>query len=265
MTRFAFVAALALTTLAHADSRRVKPIKYQTLRYTGFGVANPARDQQVIADFKQGLKANESARDAEATRVAVARENEELRAKEAAQPKSPGQAPVWTPPADPTARIAELEQELATPLPASASRPEKLRRTIRERELYRLKHPGEAASEVGAGAADAGVQSLRGESVIVLVDSLPSGIDVKDGRISANGSAELLGRFTAETSWVEEEAVLIEELKVLADAAGGNIVVLSFAHQREPQGRCHGAVGLVIRDLAFDPRKVTQGRLPSEI
>ncbi len=45
----------------------------------------------------------------------------------------------------------------------------------------------------------------------------------------------------------------MKEIKLLADVAEGNVVLLSFIHGNEPQGQCRGAVGLIVRDVNFDP------------
>jgi hypothetical protein len=227
MTRSLLFVALAASTVSTAWA--ADPIEYKVLRYTGFGVANPARNQKVIDDFKKALETNAL-----------------LSSK-------------FSQPTDPATRMAQLQGELATPLPSNASRAEQLRRKAREHELERLKRLGVPDREKALGA-----------DTVVLVDTLPEGIDIKDGRITANGPAALLGRFTARTRTpnggaVVDEAALISELKVLAAAAGGNIIVLSLEHGDEPQGRCRGAVGLVIKHDAFDPGRVTQGRLPNEI
>jgi hypothetical protein len=57
----------------------------------------------------------------------------------------------------------------------------------------------------------------------------------------------------------------VHELKRAAEVTGGTIVVLSFKHGTEEQGRYLDATGIVVRDPSFDPKKVTRGHIPSEI
>lgn len=234
----------------------VEPLKYRELRYTGFGIADPERDKKVIDDFKKGVEANfASVAAQELARKAALRDEAALRADPALKENAALRD---------ESRRRELEAELASPLPANASRAEQLRRRARVNELERLKQAA------GADASSAKPEPLaqapqKGDGVIVLVDTLPEGVVMRDGRIGASGTTEIIGHFNARLGRATEETAVLAELKVLGEAAGGNLVVLSFHHSGEAQGRCYGAAGLIVRDIAFDPKKVTQGRLPSEI
>ena len=229
MHRFLF--ALALLSLV-ATAGDAKPIDYARFRYTGFGVADPARDKKIVDDFN-GL-------------ITV-------------KPSTEAPNAVTLSPEAREARLAALEKELASPLPSGASRAEQLRRTARASELARLKKT-EPSTAVPAP------RPPTGENVIALVDTIPNSIDVRDGRIgTVDSTVEILGHYAVRTKWAEHEESLLKELKLLAEIAGGNVLLVSYVHANEPQGQCQGATGLIIRDPNFDPKKVTRGKLPTEI
>lgn len=238
----------------------VEPLKYRELRYTGFGIADPERDKKVIDDFKKGVEANfASVAAQELARKAALRDEAALRADPALKENAALRD---------ESRRRELEAELASPLPANASRAEQLRRRARVNELERLKQVADANTSSAKPEAKPEPRAQapqKGDGVIVLVDTLPEGVVMRDGRIGASGTTEIIGHFNARLGRATEETTVLAELKVLGEAAGGNLVVLSFHHSGEAQGRCYGAAGLIVRDTAFDPKKVTQGRLPSEI
>ncbi len=214
-------------------------INYLTLRYTSFGVANPAGDRKVIDTFKHIMGPSKPS-DPAAPTAAVDLKTD-LKARQA--------------------RIAELETQLKQ---KPSSRAEELRASARTKELERLK-AFDAAPEPVAAKEDT-VPKVDRSKVVVLVEALPSGVELKDGQlVSTDDTVELLGRFTAVSAFREDEAAFIEELRVLGAAAGGNIVVVSFSHMTEDQGMCHGGHGLVVRAPNFNEKKVTRTKLPSEI
>ena len=224
-----FLSGLTLLALVASADEAPKAIQYARFRYTGFGVADPDRDLKIVETFKSAL---------------------------APRPQ-PETATVLTAEAK-DARIAALEKELATPLPSSASRAEQLRRTARVSELARLRTTEPVVSS--------GPKQPTGQNVVALVDTIPNSIDVRDGRIGTTDTGvEILGHYAVRTQWAENEARLLPELKLLAEIAGGNVLLISYLHDREPQGQCQGATGLIVRDPNFAPKKVTRGRLPTEI
>ena len=229
MNRLVF--ALGLVALMASADAPSKVISYTRFRYTGFGIADSARDKKIVDDF---------------TALVGSKPSGEV-------------VPVMTlTPEERAARIAALETELASPLASGAGRAEVLRRSARTSELTRLKYV--------PGPAPAPAARPTGQNVIALVDSMPNSISVRDGRIASQDAAvEILGHFVVTTQWAEQEAALLVELKLLADIAGGNVLLVSYAHDKEPQGQCRGAVGIIVRDPDFDPKKVSRGRLPSEI
>lgn len=209
-------------------------INYLTLRYTSFGVANPSGDRKVIETFKT-LVGPPKAVDPAAVDFKT-----DLKARQA--------------------RIAELEVQLQQ---KPNSRAEELRVGARTAELQKLKAFEASPAPVAAKESLAQVDRSK---VVVLIESLPSGIELKNGQlVSTDDGVEMLGRFTAVSAFREDEAAFIEELRALGAAAGGNIVVVSFTHMTEDQGMCHGGHGLVVRAPNFNEKTVKRTRLPSEI
>lgn len=208
------------------------PIEYGSLRYTGFGVADPVRDKRIVDDFRRMLR------------------TEGMSRLGPPQPMTPAAR---------DARIAELEGQLKDP--PGSSRAEQLRRKTRESELARLKL--ERASPPSSATPKA--EPTAEQTVVALVDTFPEGVQLKDGHISSDSSIEILGHVAAKTASPEYQTKLVHELKVLAMAAGGNVVVLSYIHGGEDQGECHGAAALILRAKHFDPSRAFRGKLPLEI
>ena len=243
----AFVVA---TGAAFADEN----ISYSTLRYTSFGVASPAKDRKVIEAFKALLASPPAGAASEKTDTPKAAgavvSDQVYKAGENLDTNVEARH----------ARIAELEAQLRQ---KPNSRAEVLRAATRASELERLQ-----AIEVPGAERQPKIVAPKIDraKVIVLVDTIPAGIELRDGQFNATDeTVELLGRFTAVSIFREDEAAFIEELRALGAAAGGNVIVVSFAHLTEDQGQCHGGHGLVIRAPNFNEKKVTRAKLPSEI
>lgn len=108
--------------------------------------------------------------------------------------------------------------------------------------------------------------------VLVLLDSLPEGIDIQDGRVRVvDGYPHvLLGRATIvnQVGQVSKES-LLQDAKALARAAGGNLVLLSFLENPAltDQQSALGATALVVRtDLGrLEKSKTKAGKVPFEI
>ncbi|HYV47893.1 MAG TPA: hypothetical protein VFA20_23700 [Myxococcaceae bacterium] len=137
------------------------------------------------------------------------------------------------------------------------------------------------------GAAPAPPSPPAPAPVKVLVDSIPEGIDITNGKIQvADGKGlVLVGRMKWEVPSTDislasdmdvvngrygyvyrrKKAEIVDELKYLARAASANLVLITFIDERTDTA--HGAVGLLFHvDLnALDTSKNRLGKVPTEI
>jgi hypothetical protein len=119
--------------------------------------------------------------------------------------------------------------------------------------------------------------------VMVLVDSVPEGFELSNGRIQPPDGVKLVGRMKwevptgdikvprdalivdAEELGRVKKAEIVDELKYVARAASANLVLISFIDEKTD--KAHGATGLLFHvDLsAFDATKSRRGKVPVEI
>jgi len=105
--------------------------------------------------------------------------------------------------------------------------------------------------------------------VQVLVDAMPDGIEVVEGRVRVTDGAgyTLLSRVQWRSVYGYTgvpKSVIVSELKFLAHAAGANLVLMSFVNESTAKARA--AVALLLHaDQPLDPSKRKVGRVPTEI
>ena len=99
--------------------------------------------------------------------------------------------------------------------------------------------------------------------VEVLVDTVPAGLELSErGATAVDGAGiVIVGRFSMRYSAGVPLRLAIDEVKVLTQAAEGNIAVVSWL--RASQSHTAGVVGLVLKaqEGAVDPKKLMSGKL----
>lgn len=240
-----------LCTVARADDPD-DPIDYTEIRFAGFGAADPARDRQVVKHYDEVFKAHR-------TYPARRKRAEELAA---------GTGPRTTSAATDPEEIQAMQDFLTRP---PSNRAEEIKADIYRKRLAAAAQARAAADKVEAVNKPA--ESVKVElpvdpieNVTALLDTLPAGVTVADGAVSGDDSTEILGRFRMTTVYNETEENMLLRAKLMAAAAGGNVVVLDYVQStRTVQGVCRGVYGVIIRQAGFDPKKVKMGKLPSQI
>lgn len=209
---------------------------YREFRYTGYGAADPARDRGIVERYKDLF-------------LHLSIPNETI-------------AALANAPAGSEHTVQEIEEMRAFLARPHSGRAEQLKADLYRKRLGQLeKTPAPTPDKRPEPTPRKQI-----ESVTALVDTLPVGVVVKDGTISSDEGTQLLGRFSISTQYSENEEELLKRVKVLAAAAGGNIVVFSYRHvQSDAQGTCHGASGVVVYQRDFDPKRVKMGKLPVDI
>lgn len=135
---------------------------------------------------------------------------------------------------------------------------------------YERRHPETTAPSGYPTQAPSKPDVEQVRQVKVLVDTLPEGIELKDGSIrsDAGSSHVILGRLVLKApklpGTMAREA-LVRELKYLAHEAGGNVVIMSF--MGGDQELAEGAVGYVLKSnlSQLDPQKNRSGKLPMQL
>lgn len=98
--------------------------------------------------------------------------------------------------------------------------------------------------------------------VEVLVDTIPAGLELREGSaVATEGSGlVLLGRFSVRYPGAVPLQRALDDVKVLTQAAGGSIAVVSW--QRASQTDTRGVVGLVLQaSEALDPKTFKSGKV----
>jgi hypothetical protein len=99
--------------------------------------------------------------------------------------------------------------------------------------------------------------------VEVLVDTVPAGLELADGKATAKEGAGIVivGRFTLRYGAAVPLKQALDDVKVLTQAAKGTIAVVSWV--RASQTETAGVVGLVLQanEAALDPKTLRSGKV----
>jgi hypothetical protein len=238
MMKHLLIVLFGVTCGCATSQARERTAPYKQFRYTGVGVPDLNRDKDIINRFNEAPD-------------------------ESSAVMSYGPQSVYKASSERMARIRELEDQVKL---EPQSRAETLRLKSRKNELAHLKG-------LEYGPKDNSPKETE-EEVVVLVDTLPPGIQLRDGQLQTqNKNVEILGHFVAETVWNTEQAQFLGDVRSLGKAAKGNLVILSFlqpnlayeSDSNKGQGLCRGGSGYVVRYRNYGKEKNSSGDGASEL
>jgi len=142
-------------------------------------------------------------------------------------------------------------------------------RIVQAWEKSRVKTVGSDDVDALGRPASRSYQTLRKltdaerRSVVVLVDTLPEGIESSESGLRSTGPHVVLGKFSIRYKDEREKTEVLDDIRLLAIAAGANMALISWTGGS--QESASGVAGVTIRyDLSkFDSSKLQSGKIPS--